>query len=255
MGRKNIICYLALCYLIGGSLMQSCTHDPFEVTPDPMDTTTTPIDTMITNPDTTMTGNPCDSDTVYFETDILPILISNCSQSGCHNPSSAQDGVILTSYQNVINTADVRAFDLDGSDLYEVLVESDPDKKMPPPPEMPLSSSQVNIIARWILQGAQNLSCEEDNTSPCPTDNVSYAQDVLPVLNTYCLGCHSGPAPSGNIRLTNYNEISALAMSGQLYGVIAWEPGYTQMPFGSTQLDDCFIDQLNSWIQNGAPNN
>ena len=49
-------------------------------------------------------GIPCDSNTVYFEQQILPILISNCSQPGCHNAASAQDGVVLTNYSSIIST-------------------------------------------------------------------------------------------------------------------------------------------------------
>lgn len=54
-----------------------------------------PIDTM--NPiDTTPNGTPCDPDVVYFETQVLPFLVSNCAMAGCHNAASHQDGVTWT---------------------------------------------------------------------------------------------------------------------------------------------------------------
>lgn len=199
------------------------------------------------------TGNPCDPDTVYFEMQILPILQSNCAMSGCHNAASAQDGVILTDYVNVMNTADVRPFDLDGSDLYEVLVETDPDKKMPPSPNIPLSSDQISLIAQWINQGALNLTCDEN--AGCNTTNMSFANDIQPILTNKCVGCHSGSSPSGGISLNTYNSVNNVVASGQLYGAINWEANYSNMPKGGNQLPQCEIDKIKSWIDAGAPNN
>ena len=52
-------------------------------------------DTTFTQPQDTT--HPCDPDTVYFEMDVLPILLSSCGKSGCHD-ATAQDGVRLDSY-------------------------------------------------------------------------------------------------------------------------------------------------------------
>ena len=74
--------------------------------------------------------------------------------SGCHDDGSHQDGVVLTSYEKVMATADVRPGRPDNSDLYEVLIETDPDKKMPRPPRNPLTNTQIGQIKKWIEQGA-----------------------------------------------------------------------------------------------------
>ena len=77
-------------------LQESCTHDPF--IPDMMDEN--PIDTMTM--DTTIIAEPCDTTIIYFNTEILPILNGSCAFSGCHDASTASDGVILDNYENVI---------------------------------------------------------------------------------------------------------------------------------------------------------
>ncbi|MBR9921286.1 MAG: hypothetical protein GYB31_10645 [Bacteroidetes bacterium] len=235
-----------LAFLIGSQM--SCKHDPFltDIDPDPTDTIDNPVDT-------TMQGEPCDPDLVYFELDVLPILISNCAFSGCHNAATATEGVVLEDFQSVIQTADVEAFDLDGSDLYEVITEDDPDKRMPPPPENPLTQEQINTISKWILQGAQNLEC--DPGVDCDTENVSYAAIIRPLLDNSCVGCHGGSVPSGGISLETYAGVKGVADSGQLYGAVAWEPGFSQMPQGGNQLPQCNIDQIQSWIDAGAPEN
>ena len=111
-----------------GLSFPSCKHEPLweEMTENPTDTTSNPIDTMTVDTntvDTTNMGVPCDSNVVYFDLQVLPILQSNCAFSGCHDATSAQDGVILESYESVMQTADVVPFDLDDSEIYEVLVD------------------------------------------------------------------------------------------------------------------------------------
>ena len=232
----------------------SCKHDPFIIDDDmvPIDTTDNPIDT--TNNDTTTMGIPCDPDIVYFDKDILPILNSNCAFSGCHDAASAEDGVVLESYESTMQTADVEPFDLNGSKLYEVIIETDEDKRMPQPPNEPLTTDQINLIAKWILQGAEDLECDPD-AEGCDTENISFSEFVQPVIQNNCQGCHSGNNPSGGIDLTTYQNIKTVVDSGQLYGAIAWENGFENMPQGEDQLSQCTIDKIKSWIDDGAPDN
>ncbi len=244
-----VICSLVL---IG---IHACTHEPFEPLPDDdtMVIDTMPIDTMPVDTMMTDTTDICDPDIVYFDRDVLPLLRSNCAFSGCHNAASAEDGVILESYESTIETADVEAYDLDGSKLYEVLVETREDKRMPRPPAARLTADQIQLISKWILQGAKDLDCQP--AASCETNNVSYAQQVLPVITNFCKGCHSGTAPSGGIALTTHAEVQTVALNGRLYGAISWQNGFQRMPQGGNKLPDCTIDQFKSWIDAGAPNN
>lgn len=223
----------------------ACTHDPVFIEnpadPNNMD----PQDSM----DTTI---PCDEDVVYFEKQILPILRSNCAFSDCHNAASAKDGVVLESYTSVMATADVEAFNLNDSEFYEVLVEDNPDKLMPPPPRLQLAPDQINLIARWILQGAENIKCED---AQCNVDNVAFASHINPIVETNCKGCHVGPNPSGGVFLDGYDNIKVLVDDGRLLGAVTWIEGFRRMPQGQDMLDECSINQIKSWIDDGAQNN
>lgn len=224
--------------------LQSCKHDPFFTDGiDPGDTTVVVTPT-----------NPCDPATVYFESQVLPILQSNCALSGCHDEASHQDGVILTSYQRVMQTADVRPGNLSGSDLYEVITETRADKIMPPPPRQMLTSAQINVIRDWITQGAKNLTCDV-NAGVCNTDNRSYAQHIRPIIQNFCQGCHSGAAPSGGIDLSTYAGINAVIPNNRLVGAIEHLPGFTAMPFGGAKMSACNINQIKAWVAAGALNN
>ncbi len=234
-------------------LLPSCMHEPVAEPidpgpdPDPMDTTVVPIDT--TDP-----GVPCDPNLVYFNMEILPILKSNCAKSGCHDAITHQEGVILDSYQNVIASNVIKPFDLEDSELFEKITESDPDKVMPPPPNQRLNADQIGLIAKWILQGAQNLVCDE-NPVGCNTTNISFAGFVGPLLTTNCVGCHSGGAPAGGFALNTHAGVQTVALNGRLFGAISHAPGFQPMPRGSAKLSQCTIDKIKSWIDNGAQNN
>lgn len=237
-----------------------CVHEPIPPSDVGQGSDTDTTGTGGGNNDTTGQGGgnadqPCDPDTAYFQNDILPLLNSSCGVSGCHDPATASDNVILTNYTDIMATADVRPGDPTGSDLYEVLVETDPDKKMPPPGSgISLTNDQINLIYTWIQQGAQNNACDP-NAGQCDTINMSYANDIAPVINTHCQGCHNNSVQSGNVNLEGHANVASYANSGQLYGSIAHLPGYKPMPQGQSKLDDCTIKQIKSWIDDGAPNN
>lgn len=197
-------------------------------------------------------GIPCDPDTVYFENTILPLLQSSCGIVGCHDPGTANDGIILTSYQHIIDSDIIDLNQPHESELYEVLIETDPDKRMPPPPKQPLTEAQINSVLTWIQQGAQNNHCDEIE---CDTVNVSFAQTVWPVIQGSCFGCHSGASPQGGIILENYDDVVAVANSGLLLGTIKHQSGYSPMPQNGAQLSDCKISQIENWINDGTPNN
>lgn len=196
-------------------------------------------------------GIPCDPSKVYFQQQVLPVLLSNCAMSGCHDVASHQKGVILTSYQYVMATADVRPGNPGGSDLYEVIVESDPRDRMPPPPRPPLSTQQIQLIRDWILQGAQDLSC--DNL--CDSTRFGYSAVIRPLLNNKCQGCHNGPSASGGIDLTTHGNVLLRVQDGKLWGAVNHMPGYSPMPKNSPKLSACELSQIRKWIDAGAPNN
>lgn len=235
---KKILYMLMPAIIAAGLLMTgSCKHDPTEAPiPDP--------------PPPASDSIPCHPDTIYFKNTILPLLLSSCGIAGCHDQNSASDGVILTDYQNIINTGDVRPGKPENSDLYEVLAEDDPDKRMPPPPRNPLTDAQIASVYKWIEQGALNNYCDEPG---CDTLNVTFSGNVWPVIQNNCLGCHSGSFPSANIRLENYADLVAISYTGQLLGVLRGE-GFSVMPPGG-QLPQCTISQIQKWINDGTPNN
>lgn len=91
---------------------------------------------------------------ISFKNHIQPFLLSTCALAGCHIGENAAGDVDLSSYELVIETADVKAGNPDGSKLYEKLVEDSPSEVMPP--GSPLPPAQIETVRLWIEQGAKD---------------------------------------------------------------------------------------------------
>lgn len=206
-----------------GSLMAmaSCTH----IATDPVD-------------------GDCDPGTVDFTAEILPLIVSNCTMSGCHVSPGPADGLDLTSYAGIMT--EVVAGDPDGSELFEVLTETGNDL-MPPPPNAPLTSSQIALIRTWINQGAKNTDCGVD----CDTSAATTYADVSTIIASQCLGCHQGAQPSGFVDLSSYGSVTFavnyLHLGKALHGIQV-----PQMP-PTGAMSECNIAIIERWIQAGMP--
>lgn len=253
---------LSLLFLVLSVLMfmWACrTEIPFDPgTLEPEINDTIPGDTMVVNPiDTSVmdtVAQPCDTSMVYFQSDILPILVGNCAFAGCHDPISAEHGLIMTSYEGLTaHGGTVVPYNLDKSELYEKITEDDLSDRMPPPPNAALTQTQISLIAKWIEQGALNNQCDE--LMVCDTSTVSYVADLSPIFSTYCVTCHGDVNPNAGINLNSYSGVSTAAKSGKLLGVITWSNGFIKMPQGGNQLSACNINLIDAWITQGALNN
>lgn len=190
---------------------------------------------------------PCDSNVVYFQQQVLPILISNCAVPGCHDQATDDnDWIQITDFTTLLNSGIIQ----DG-DLVEALNETDPDKVMPPPDQPGLTDQQIDLIELWIAQGAQNNSC----SSVCDTTNVTYSASIAPLVQQRCGGCHGGANPQGGLNLGTHAVLSTLALDGSLAASVTHDPQGIPMPPSGPMLPQCDIDKFLIWIQDGAPNN
>lgn len=183
-----------------------------------------------------------------FTRDILPVIVSRCASTGCHDAITRKEGYNFTSYANIKNS--VTPGNATASKLYKTITTSTGEDKMPPVGSPQLTTAEKDSIRNWINYGALNENCGE----VCDTvSTVTFSKTIWPLIQTTCLGCHSGTSPSGNVLLENYNNVAALAANGSLIASLKGI-GVTKMPVGSS-LSDCRIRQFEIWIKNGYSNN
>ncbi|HSZ71638.1 MAG TPA: c-type cytochrome domain-containing protein [Cytophagaceae bacterium] len=126
----------------------------------------------------------------------------------------------------------------------------------------------VNIIIisySCVYHKGDQVNPEKDCANSIP-DTVSFSRNVLPVFNTYCStsGCHSGSSPSGNLNLESSQAYAQLMKRGSGYidtsnpnNSVLYSSLISQsnpMPLNG-RLDDCTINLIVKWMNQGAKNN
>jgi cytochrome c5 len=210
--------------------------------PPPHDKDTTPTDTKDTS-------NPCHPDSVDFDREILQIFLSNCALSRCHNESSRIGEIVMTSYDHVIQSKVIKAFDLKGIELYERTTETKPDKVMPPPQTSHLPPDQKTLLNKWISKEAQYLTCESD----CDISAVTWTKEMVPFIKLTCAGCHSHSFPSDGVVLAAYADLKKKVDMGKIFGHIKRDNGFIAIPPRGSLVSQCNVDKIRIWIEMGVP--
>lgn len=99
-------------------------------------------------------------------------------------------------------------------------------------------------------------SCKKDQTTqPTCLDEISYANDVKPILMNSCAtaACHSAEANANGMNFTNYDAV--FEHREQIVKAIRFDSGVTPMPIGANQLSPGQISAISCWIEQGALNN
>ncbi len=113
----------------------------------------------------------------------------------------------------------------------------------------------------------------------CGGSKVSYANDVQPIFDRFCISCHSGEGEGANVSeylMTNYDEVmkgtkfgqvvvAGSRMSSSLYLVVAGKtapeirmPPHNEESFAQgrgVMLSADAIETIGLWIDEGAKNN
>jgi hypothetical protein len=181
-----------------------------------------------------------------FTRDILPVIVSHCATTGCHDAITHKEGYNYTTYSSIRGS--VSPGNPANSRLYQSL--SGGEEKMPPSGSPQLTAASIDSIRKWILYGALNETCGEvcDTVSP-----VTFSGTIWPVIQSTCSGCHSGASPSGSVLLASYNNVATVASNGLLIKSLHGT-GVTKMPPAGS-LSTCRIRQFELWVKNGFPNN
>ena len=238
MRRPRTILILSFLALLAGTVMLMCVHKP-EIQP---------VIPPNSNSHNNNNNNGNLKDSICFTEEILPLIQSSCSKSGCHDGTN-QDAPLLSNYSNI--HALVSPGNPTHSVLYKVLIGNGYDI-MPPSGNAALTKAQIQLIYTWIAQGAlENIDCGMG----CDSLLFTFSGAVNPIVQAHCIGCHSGISPGGGISLSSYANVMTVVHNGKLWGSIDHLTGYSAMPKNGTMLDSCHLRQVKKWIDAGSPNN
>ena len=99
---------------------------------------------------------------VSFSRDIAPIFSAKCVS--CHGPEKAKGSFRLETYERMMTPGDseepaIVSGSPDQSLLYQLITTSDPEDRMPQKDE-PLAAAQIQLVRRWIAEGANAPGAE-----------------------------------------------------------------------------------------------
>lgn len=190
--------------------------------------------------------SPSATDTVCFNTDILPLYVSYCGSSGCHDLNSHREGVVLTDYSRIMKG--IRSKNASNSSYYTIIVGG----SMPPSNSAKMTTANIALIKRWIDQGALNTQC----INVCDTTKFTYTNAIQGILTSNCGGCHGTRPGTANVYLGDYASTKSYIIANKTIFVnaINWTSTRASMNMPqSAKMVACKITQIQKWIDNGYP--
>ena len=92
-------------------------------------------------------------------------------------------------------------------------------------------------------------SCEYD-TVDCTEVETYYTENVAPILESNCTGCHSGPTPRAGLSLDSYSVVFIAIKSGEVWDRVNRDQGTNGfMPNGGTKLSDANLEILQTFFE------
>jgi hypothetical protein len=227
-------------------------------------------------------GAPKAGEPIDFTNHVLPILEGRCFS--CHQEPYDKNGrtiqpkagLALNTYElvmkgNLDNTV-VTAGDVEDSYLHEVLTLDEDDDMFMPPKGGPLSPEQIDIIKRWIEEGAKPNASGSSGMAADTSGGISFHDHIFPLLEERCLDCHGEPYvkngrtihPKAGLALDSYEAVLKGNLDGAiiergnheestLYVVITLDPDDSEiMPPKGDPLSEDEIEMIQKWINEGA---
>ena len=226
-------------------------------------------------------GEPID-----FNKHLLPILEAKCND--CHaapymkgtRKIAPKAGLQLSTYESVmkgnLNGEVVIAGKPEESYLYEVVTLPTDDEMFMPPKGTAMTPDEVDILKRWISEGATKTASTEAIAEmpkiPNADQPVSYVHHIAPIFAESCLDCHSAPyvkngrtiRPKAALQLDTYEMVMKGNLDGtiiepfkpevsSLYNVVTLPHDDSEiMPPKGEPLTKEQTDTIKRWILEGA---
>lgn len=107
----------------------------------------------------------------------------------------------------------------------------------------------------WLGSCSKESADRLAGNTTCDTTNVSYSQQILPILQDNCYTCHQGASPVSGIDLSNFAILQAHVKNGDVKSAVTHTGSVIPMPYGLPMLPSCEVNTIVAWIDQGALNN
>ena len=182
----------------------------------------------------------CDTTNVTYTASVVPILNTSCTT--CHGASNY---AALGGGFKIDNYTDFAGFAKSGLLMNSINQVSGVNAM--PKGGTKLSAcdiAKIGIVVRKILDTL--------NSTVCDTTNVTFTTTILPILQTYCLACHStanATTLGSGYKLEALADFTTVAQSGLLMNSINQIAGLSAMPKGGSKLSACNITKIGIMVR------
>lgn len=209
----------------------------------------------------------CDENSISFN-EARDVVVAKCA--GCHaNPPVNGATVPLAEY----NDFRVDSFRHPSEPLYLTAehfmarpIDNSEGLPMPPQSASQLTDEERQLANDWIAQGAPDcLDLADPVTFTTQTEatcgDVSYDDDIKPIVDNYCIGCHSN-AQTEIPALESYEQGTELGVHAYYEPLVLWEASLYRildhsMPTYSTPefpvLSPTETQLFQTWVETGYP--
>lgn len=110
---------------------------------------------------------------------------------------------------------------------------------------VPFRSMACGIVMVWLAVATGTVRAETESTV-----NLSHRFDarIRPLLDRYCVDCHSGHTPEGDLDLTAFGAIATLPQDVRIWQTILQQVEEREMPPEDPQPSDPERSELVTWI-------
>jgi hypothetical protein len=111
----------------------------------------------------------------------------------------------------------------------------------------------------FLLSALFVAACTKDKApiaAPIPTectDTISFAHQIGPLLEDYCISCHNPMNPSSGYNFTTHAGVAENA--NLMLSAIRHDSGVSPMPQNMPALPDSLIQQFSCWVAQGKLDN
>jgi hypothetical protein len=119
----------------------------------------------------------------------------------------------------------------------------------------------IHALLIFLLIAAISLSCVNNNeydlygVPDCDTSNVTWDSKISSIMEANCVVCHGEEVSYNGVRHDSYDSEMIVVNDGRLRGVVNHLDGYVKMPKDRGKLPACELELINTWLDNGAPEN
>ncbi|MAG92195.1 MAG: hypothetical protein CMJ48_00370 [Planctomycetaceae bacterium] len=216
---------------------------------------------------------------VSFSKHVAPILNANCVKCHANNPKGE---LRLDTYAGMESGGTsgrlLTAGRPDRSLIMQRLTRTVGNKQQMPRMADPLKGDQLQIIAKWIQQGAKfdgkdkntrlaDLGKPEKKEIPLVlpkatgSETVSFKDDIAPTMVNLCIRCHNERQNNNGLILTSFESImrggdnGRVIIPGNLEGSLLWQRvgggEQPRMPQGQARITRTFFNNLRTWFEEG----